>query len=122
MSLTHHLPRILVIDADLDAIEMARFTLWRNQLPCQFEWFDDAELANASLLTQALCRARDLPTLILLDPRSFPGTEGYELLRTLDLRLPPETIATGLPATPPMNVYTDRTGNARGAFYRVRVE
>ncbi|ONN65878.1 histidine kinase [Herbaspirillum sp. VT-16-41] len=83
MSLTHHLPRILVIDADLDAIEMARFTLWRNQLPCQFEWFDDAELANASLLTQALCRARDLPTLILLDPRSFPGTEGYELLRTL---------------------------------------
>jgi dihydroxyacid dehydratase/phosphogluconate dehydratase len=44
---------------------------------------DDAELANASLLTQALCRARDLPTLILLDPRSCFGTEGYELLRTL---------------------------------------
>lgn len=83
MSLTHHLPRILVIDADLDAIEMARFTLWHNQLPCQFEWFDDAELANASLLTKALCRSKELPALILLDPRSFTGTEGYELLRTL---------------------------------------
>ncbi|ALU90016.1 response regulator [Herbaspirillum rubrisubalbicans] len=83
MSLTHHLPRILLVDADLDAIEAARFALWRSHLPCQFEWFDDAELANASLLTQALCHSRDLPALILLDPRSFGGTEGYELLRTL---------------------------------------
>ncbi|MBW9332292.1 histidine kinase [Herbaspirillum aquaticum] len=83
MSQTHHLPRILVIDGDLDAIESARFALWRSQLPCQFDWFDDAELANASLLTQALCHSKDLPALILLDPRSCFGTEGYELLRTL---------------------------------------
>lgn len=83
MSAYQPAPRILVIDADLDAIETARFAIWRSQLPCRFEWFDDAELANAALLTQALCNARDLPALILLDPRHFPGTEGYELLRTL---------------------------------------
>ncbi|MFJ3054932.1 histidine kinase [Herbaspirillum sp. NPDC087042] len=83
MSTSHATPRILVIDADLDAIETARFALWRSHTACRFEWFDDAEVANASLLTQALCRSRDLPALILLDPRKFPGTEGYELLRTL---------------------------------------
>ena len=66
MSLTHHLPSVLVVDADLDAIETARFAVWRSQLPCQFEWFDDAELANASLLTKALCRSKELPALILL--------------------------------------------------------
>ncbi|WP_433691724.1 histidine kinase [Herbaspirillum seropedicae] len=80
---SQQLPRILIIDADLDAIETARFALWRSRLPCRADWFDDAELANASLLTQALCQLRDQPTLILLDPRNFRGTEGYELLRTL---------------------------------------
>ncbi len=83
MPLSHQFSRILIIDADLDAIEAARFALWRSHLPCQVDWFDDAELANASLLTQALCQSRDQPALILLDPRHFPGTEGYELLRTL---------------------------------------
>lgn len=78
-----NLPHILVIDPDLDSIELARFALWRSGLPCTFQWFDDAELANASLLTQALCHTRNLPALILLDPRNFNGTEGYELLRTL---------------------------------------
>ncbi|NUU01850.1 response regulator [Herbaspirillum robiniae] len=76
-------PKVLVIDSNLDAIELARFALWRSDLACRFEWFDDAELANASLLTHALCRSKDLPALILLDPRNFPGAEGYELLRTL---------------------------------------
>ncbi|KAF1045148.1 MAG: hypothetical protein GAK35_01474 [Herbaspirillum frisingense] len=81
--MSHNLPKILIIDPDLDAIELARFALWRSDLPCRFEWFDDAEVANASLLTQALCQSRDMPALILLDPRNFPGAEGYQLLRTL---------------------------------------
>lgn len=80
--MTHSLPKVLVIDSDLDAIELARFALWRSGLPCTFHWFDDAELANATLLTQALCRSRDLPSLILMDPR-FYGSEGYDLLHTL---------------------------------------
>ena len=81
MSTSH--PKVLVIDPDLDAIELARFALWRSPVECRFEWFDDAELANASLLTHALCQSKDLPALILLDPRNFHGAEGYELLRTL---------------------------------------
>lgn len=76
-------PKILMIDPDLDAIELARFALWRSVPECRFEWFDDAELANAALLTSVLCQSKDLPALILLDPRHFPGAEGYELLRTL---------------------------------------
>jgi len=81
--MTHTPPRILVIDPDLDAIELARFALWRSGMPCIFQWFDDAALANASLLTQALCHSRELPALIMLDPRGFAGSEGYALLRTL---------------------------------------
>ena len=76
-------PRVLVIDQDLDAIELARFALWRSILPCTFQWSDDAALANASLLTQVLCHSRDLPALIMLDPRGFAHSEGYALLRTL---------------------------------------
>lgn len=81
--MSHLHPKILMIDPDLDAIELTRFALWRSVPECRFEWFDDANLANASLLTQALCQSRDLPALILLDPRNFRGAEGYELLRTL---------------------------------------
>ena len=81
--MSSNLPKILMIDPDLDAIELTRFALWRSALPCQLEWHDDADLAHASLLTQVLCQSRDLPALVLLDPRNFPGAEGYELLRTL---------------------------------------
>ena len=46
----------------------------------------------------------------------------YEVQRTQNLMSPLVPIATGLPATPPVNVYTDETETVNGAYYRIRVE
>ncbi|MFH0909469.1 MAG: hypothetical protein V1929_11975 [bacterium] len=46
----------------------------------------------------------------------------YDLLRTSSLTTQSlQTVATGLPATPPVNSYTDNVGSAAALFYRVRV-
>jgi hypothetical protein len=75
---THHLPRILVMRSGCHRIRL--LCPWRSQLPCQFDWFDDADWPMPPAAQRA---TQDLPALILLDPRSCFGTEGYELLRTL---------------------------------------
>ena len=46
----------------------------------------------------------------------------YEVQKSLDIKNGFEPVATGLPATPPVNSYTDETEVVNGAFYRVRVE
>jgi len=43
----------------------------------------------------------------------------YNLYRTADLALPFTPVRSAIPATPPMNVYTDMVGAARARFYRV---
>ena len=48
--------------------------------------------------------------------------EHYELQRTLNWAAPLTAIAHDLPATPPMNVYTDAISEAGAAFYRIGVE
>ena len=46
----------------------------------------------------------------------------YEIQKSLDVRNGFFPLATRLPATPPVNVYTDQTETVNGAYYRVRVE
>ena len=46
----------------------------------------------------------------------------YGVQKAADIRSGFAPLATGLRATPPVNVYTDETGKASGAYYRVRVE
>ncbi len=46
----------------------------------------------------------------------------YEVQKTGNLHDGFTPLATGLPATPPVNVYTDGTETVNGAYYRVRVE
>ena len=46
----------------------------------------------------------------------------YEVQKSLNMQNGFSTLATGLPAMPPVNVYTDQTKTVNGAFYRVRVE
>ena len=46
----------------------------------------------------------------------------YEVQRTADLQRPFESIARGLPATPPVNRYVDRENHAGSAYYRIRSE
>ena len=45
-----------------------------------------------------------------------------EVQKSRDIQTGFESLATGLPATPPVNVYTDETEIVNGAYYRVRVE
>lgn len=46
----------------------------------------------------------------------------YEVQRTADEISPHLPIATGIPATPPVNIYTDRMETSGTEFYRIRVE
>ena len=52
------------------------------------------------------------------------GREGdvYGVQKAADVRSGFAPLATGLRATPPVNVYTDKTEIGRGAYYRVVVE
>lgn len=76
-------PSILMVDPSPESVELARFSLWRNKLDCDFGWFEDAEGAAQSLFKpQAKAHPADLPRLILLEPR-LPRMEGLELLHML---------------------------------------
>ena len=46
----------------------------------------------------------------------------YQVQKAREIGTGFEPLATGLPATPPVNVYTDRTENAVGAYYRILAE
>jgi len=46
----------------------------------------------------------------------------YEVQKSINIHNGFEPIATDLPATPPVNVYTDQVHSANGAYYRVRVK
>ena len=46
----------------------------------------------------------------------------YEVQKSVDIRDGFLPVATGLPATPPVNEYIDEAGIVNGAFYRVRAE
>ena len=48
--------------------------------------------------------------------------DSYEVLKSMDMKHGFESIASDLPATPPVNVYTDQAERAKGAYYRIRVE
>lgn len=47
--------------------------------------------------------------------------ESYDVLRSPSLMAPPETIADGLTATPPVNEFTDEERRNASAFYQIRV-
>ncbi len=46
----------------------------------------------------------------------------YQVQKAREIGAGFEPLATSLPATPPVNVYTDRTENVSGAYYRIQVE
>lgn len=62
-------PIILMIESNGEAVELARFALWRSNVHCVLQWFDEADAAIDSLLYP---REEDdglqLPDLIFLDP------------------------------------------------------
>ena len=47
--------------------------------------------------------------------------ESYDVLMSPSLMAPPETIADGLTATPPVNEFTDENQRQGSAFYQIRV-
>lgn len=76
-------PSILMVDPSPESVELARFSLWRSKLECDFGWFEDAERAMESLFSPHAQHHPDtLPCLILLEPR-LPRMEGLDLLHML---------------------------------------
>jgi two-component system response regulator len=72
-----------MVDPSPESVELARFSLWRSKLECDFGWFEDAERAMESIFSpQALQHPDTLPCLILLEPR-LPRMEGLDLLHML---------------------------------------
>lgn len=83
-------PSLLMIDSSPEAVELARFSIWRSKLDCAFGWFEDAEQAVNSLLTPVTAgnAADTFPFLILLESH-LPRMEGLELLQ--QIRANPQT-------------------------------
>ncbi|MBP0596505.1 response regulator [Herbaspirillum sp. LeCh32-8] len=62
-------PIILMIESSGEAVELARFALWRSNFHCVLQWYDEADAAINRLLFARRERADgELPAMIFLDP------------------------------------------------------
>lgn len=61
-------PIILMIESNGEAVELARFALWRSNFHCVLQWYDEADAAIASLLQRHRLDDARLPDMIFLDP------------------------------------------------------
>ncbi|EJN07941.1 response regulator [Herbaspirillum sp. YR522] len=76
-------PIILMIESNGEAIELARFALWRSNFHCILQWYDDADAASERLLHRRRAGPdRQLPRLVLLDPAMMENN-GLEFIRAM---------------------------------------
>ncbi|WDZ97556.1 response regulator [Herbaspirillum sp. WKF16] len=62
-------PIILMIESNGEAVEMARFALWRSNFHCVLQWYDEADAAiNRLLFARREGADGELPGMIFLDP------------------------------------------------------
>lgn len=62
-------PIILMIESSGEAVELARFALWRSNFHCVLQWYDEADAAiNQLLLARRAGGDSELPGMIFLDP------------------------------------------------------
>jgi CheY-like chemotaxis protein len=62
-------PIILMIESNGEAVELARFALWRSNFHCVLQWDDEADAAANRLLYARREDGGDaLPSMIFLDP------------------------------------------------------
>ncbi|MBP1314358.1 response regulator [Herbaspirillum huttiense F1] len=61
-------PIILMIESNGEAVELARFALWRNNFHCVLQWVDEADAAIEGLLQRRADGEMQLPGMIFLDP------------------------------------------------------
>ncbi|KAF1041382.1 MAG: hypothetical protein GAK35_03345 [Herbaspirillum frisingense] len=62
-------PIILMIESNGEAVELARFALWRSNFHCVLQWYDEADAAIHRLLYAGREGSEvDLPSMIFLDP------------------------------------------------------
>jgi DNA-binding response OmpR family regulator len=76
-------PIILMIESNGEAVELARFALWRSNFHCILQWYDDADAASERLLHARRADAdRQLPRLVLLDPAMMENN-GLDFIRAM---------------------------------------
>ncbi|NUU03656.1 response regulator [Herbaspirillum robiniae] len=62
-------PIILMIESNGEAVELARFALWRSNFHCVLQWYDEADAAiNRLLYARRDGGNGELPAMIFLDP------------------------------------------------------
>ncbi|NUT61448.1 response regulator [Herbaspirillum sp. C9C3] len=61
-------PIILMIESNGEAVELARFALWRQNFHCVLQWYDEADAAIERLLPRRQEGQVQLPGMIFLDP------------------------------------------------------
>lgn len=106
-----------VADSAANATDVFRYKLVEQEKEGEQVYeFDDVSVRNPRLENISI-----IPEGVVLRWLSREQ-DTYEVQRSPNLMSPLEPIATGLPATPPVNVYTDQTESAGTAFYRIRVE
>ncbi len=61
-------PIILMIESNGEAVELARFALWRQNFHCVLQWYDEADAAIEGLLQRRQDGETTMPGMIFLDP------------------------------------------------------
>lgn len=62
-------PIILMIESNGEAVELARFALWRSNFHCVLQWYDEADAAiNRLLFARRDGGDVELPSMIFVDP------------------------------------------------------
>ncbi|WP_413457234.1 response regulator [Herbaspirillum huttiense] len=61
-------PIILMIESNGEAVELARFALWRQNFHCVLQWYDEADAAIERLLQRRQDGEMQMPGMIFLDP------------------------------------------------------
>ena len=107
-----------VADAEANATDTFRYKLVEIETDGGVQEYGPFEMAASNPRLENLSIA---PGGVVLRWLSREG-DVYGVQKATDVRSGFAPLATGLPATPPVNVYTDATETVSGAYYRVRVE
>lgn len=76
-------PLIALIESNGEAVELARFALWRSNFHCVLQWYDDPEAAMDMLQRARRHSPADpMPAMVFLDGSLFED-DGADFLATL---------------------------------------
>lgn len=107
-----------IADAGADATNSFLYKLVETETNGTTETYGPFEVAVRLLRMQTLSVTTNGVVIRWLSREQ----DTYEIHKTTNLENGYGPLATGLPGTPPVNIFTDQLEQAGAAYYRVRVE